>query len=58
MDGKNQINSLSKGFNNAFKQLKLRECEGCWTYANIEMNYLPNLNFSAGGNSLRSLCKG
>ena len=55
MDGKKPINCLDDGFNNAFKQLKLKDCEGCWTYANIEMNYSFNLNFSAGWNSLKLL---
>jgi len=55
MDDKKPINCLSNGFNNAFKQLKLKECKGCWTYANIEMNYLFDLNFNAGWNSLKLL---
>jgi MoaA/NifB/PqqE/SkfB family radical SAM enzyme len=55
MDGKKPINCLSKDFNNAFKQLKLKDCKGCWTYANIEMNYLFNFNFNAGWNSLKLL---
>lgn len=55
MDGKKPVNCLSKGFTHAFKQLKLKDCEGCWTYANIEMNYLFNLNFNAGWNSLKLL---
>jgi len=55
MDGNKPINCLSNGFNNAFKQLKLKNCNGCWTYANIEMNYLFNLNFSAGWNGVKLL---
>jgi len=55
MDGKRPINCLNNGFNNAFKQLKLKDCEGCWTYANIEMSYLFNLNFNVGWNSIKLL---
>jgi len=55
LDGNKPINCLNNGFNNAFKQLKLKDCKSCWTYANIEMNYLFNLNFNVGWNSLRLL---
>jgi len=55
VDDKKPINFLSGCFNKVFKELELKDCRGCWTYANIEMNYLFNLNFSAGWNSLRLL---
>ena len=37
MDDKHPLNYLSNGFDNAFKNLELKNCKGCWTYAHIEM---------------------
>jgi len=55
MDSKRSVNCLSNGFNTAFKNLELEDCEGCWTYANIEMNYLFNLNLNSVWNTIRLL---
>ena len=55
MDGQNSESCLNNGFKHAFNNLKLKDCDGCWTYANIEMNYLFNFNFNAGWASLKLL---
>ena len=35
MDGKKPVNCMDNGFKNTFNQLSFKDCEGCWTYANI-----------------------
>ncbi|MFH1642420.1 MAG: radical SAM protein [Nanoarchaeota archaeon] len=53
MDGKKHLNCLRNGFEKAFTSLKIKDCSGCFTYANIEMNYLFNFNLNAGLNCLK-----
>lgn len=52
MDDKDVKNCLSKGFKEAFTSIKIPNCNSCWTYANVEFNYLFSLNPSTLLNTL------
>jgi len=53
MDGKDAINCLDKNFKEAFSSLKLPDCKSCWTYANVEFNYLFSLKLGTVFNTMR-----
>lgn len=52
MDKKQKKNCLNNGFKKPFYSFNNLDCDGCWTYANIELNLLLNLNLNAVFNTL------
>lgn len=47
------LNCLDHGFKQAFENMQNFKCNGCFEYANIELNYLFNFNISSIYNALR-----
>lgn len=53
MDNQSCINCEKEGFKNAFDLIQRSKCDGCWTYANIDMNLLLNFNLNTIFNTVR-----